>query len=144
MIIGTDDREAELLADDLFLALSAAGIGGKRTEGLGRFDLENRKPSAALLEGLNKTSGTKMLLSAALPREEEMEQVLDQASYRLIQRSGYVFSETYAPEQRRKKTLYMMEAGSCFRNGFRGDVYDVSRGGTHPVYRYGKPLFFAL
>lgn len=144
VIVGTDEKDLGYLVDELLVSLSVSGLGGKRTEGLGRFEITYGDPDEIFLNGLNRDEGTKMLLSTALPREEEMEAALEDACYKLIQRSGYVLSETYAPEQRRKKTMYMMEAGSCFKNGFSGDVYDVSRGGTHPVYRYGKPLFFDL
>ena len=86
-----------------------------------------------------------MLLSSALPSEEEMEKALEGASYMLVPRSGFVFSETYAHEQRKRQTLFVMEQGSCFAYPFHGDIYDVSEGsGKHPVFRYAKPLFMAF
>ena len=29
-------------------------------------------------------------------------------------------------------------------NCFAGDIYDVSEGGKHPVYRYAKPIFMGV
>ena len=72
------------------------------------------------------------------------EAALEQAHYLLVKRSGFVASETYAKEQLRKRDLYVMQAGSCFRTRFEGDVYDVSDGGSHPVYRYAKPLLMEV
>ena len=53
-------------------------------------------------------------------------------------------SEFYAEEYRRKRDLYVFAAGSCFKNEFEGDIYDVTNGGSHPVYRYAKPLFMGV
>ena len=50
----------------------------------------------------------------------------------------------YAEEYRRKRDLYVFAAGSCFKNEFEGDIYDVTNGGSHPVYRYAKPLFMGV
>ena len=38
----------------------------------------------------------------------------------------------------------MINAGSCFEDKFVGDVIDVSKDGTHPVYRYGKPIMIGI
>ena len=85
-----------------------------------------------------------MLLSTALPREEELDAALEDSSYLLQKRAGFVFSETYAPELRKKKDLYTMQAGSCFKSRFQGDIYDVGMGGAHPVYRYAKAMFAGI
>ena len=85
-----------------------------------------------------------MTLSAALPHMEELEQALDGATYQVIKRSGFVDSVRYAKEQQKHRTLYLLAAGSCFRSQFKGDIYDVANEGSHPVYRYGKPLFLGV
>ena len=85
-----------------------------------------------------------MLLSTALPQEEEMKDSLEGASYLLQKRSGFVYSETFAEEQIRKRDMFTMQAGSCFRRVFQGAVYDVGEGGTHPVYRYAKAMFLGI
>ena len=40
----------------------------------------------------------------------------------------------------------MLEAGSVYKNTFKGDIYNVSMEnvGTHPVYRYGIPFFMGV
>ena len=85
-----------------------------------------------------------MTLSVSLAQEDEMEEVLQGASYLLEKRSGFVYSETFAAEQRKKKDLYVFSSASCFNRRFRGDIYDVAEGGNHKVYRYAKPLFMGM
>ncbi len=106
--------------------------------------LKKGKENKALLERLQGQDRYSMLLSTALPMENEMAIALEGASYLLEKRSGFVASDTYAEEFRRKKDLYVFASGSCFINRFSGGVYDVSEGGCHPVYRYAIPLFMGV
>ena len=144
VIVGYEGQEQLELAENLLDAVSHVGIGGKKSGGLGKFILERGKPGGKLKERLGQTGGYQMLLSCALPRKEEMESAVEGASYLLEKRSGFVTSETYAPELRKKKDLYVFSAGSCFRKTFRGGIYDVSEGGSHPVYRYAVPVFMGV
>ena len=138
VIMGMEDTACE----SLLYSLSYDGLGGKRSSGFGRFVVEAVRD---LDEDPFKGEGSLyMTLSTALPAEEELEDALKGASWQMLRRGGFVASETYADEQRKKKDLYVMAAGSCFCSRFAGDVYDVSDGGTHPVYRYAKPLFWTL
>lgn len=133
-----------MLAEDLLEALAYTGIGGKKSVGLGKFKLLKGKMSECLLEHLNSNSKKKLLLSVALPRDDELDRVLKSSSYQLEKRSGFVASSAYADEWRKKKDLYVFASGSCFVELFEGDIYDVSDGGKHPVYRYAKPLFMGV
>ena len=132
------------MAEELLEVLSYTGIGGKKTSGMGKFDFRKGKPSKELDERLRKTSSRNMLISTALPMEEEMKQAMDGASYLLEKRSGFVASANYASEWRKKRDLYVFAPGSCFTNRFYGDIYDVSDGGNHAVYRYAKALFLGV
>lgn len=185
MIAAGEEEEDIQLLEEVLVSLELSGIGGKRSAGLGRYQLEQEhvpeelkcrfgcgQPSAgrkilsqrlgncsdfSICEDLRKRKDNIlpqcqerqagpvfMALSVCLPREEELEEALEQANYLLLKRSGFVAFETYAKEQLRKRDLYVMQAGSCFRKQFAGDVYDVSDGGSHPVYRYAKPLFLEV
>ena len=146
VIAETGSDEEQMLFGELLDAVSKVGIGGKRSAGLGRFEVSiGKKGTEELIKRLHADSDRKMLLSVALPREDELAHALEDASYDVIQRSGFVSSETFADEQRKKKALFVLDAGSCFKNAFSGDVYDVSRGGgKHPVYRYAVPMFLAV
>ena len=97
-----------------------------------------------LEERLTKDKGTFMTLSVSLPTEQEIDKVLEQASYTLEKRSGFVDSTEYAQQQLRKKDLYVFKAGACVSTKYEGAVYDVAAGGRHAVYRYAKPLFMEV
>lgn len=137
----TDEDEGLFKA--LLTAVGYAGIGGKRTAGLGKFlirDIRSIDTEPFRAEGKNGY----LLLSVALPRDYEMESAMEDARVTIRKRSGFIASSTYAETYRKKKDLYIMQAGGVVKNKFAGDVYDVSDGGAHPVYRYAKPLFWAL
>lgn len=138
-----EERQRELL-EELLEALAYTGIGGKKASGLGKFEVFPGKNADALLWHLQKKSDIKMLMSTALPKEEEMEQALDGASYLLNKRSGFIASRAYTEEMQRKRDFYTFTAGSCFSHEFSGDIYDVSRNGGHPVYRYARALFMGV
>lgn len=145
VIISYAEKEEKELAEQLLEAVSYSGIGGEKSRGLGKFELKKAgKNTEVLMKCLEKSSEGKLLLSTALPREEELESALEGAAYLLGKRSGFVSSEIYVDEQRKKKDLYVFMAGSYFVNCFEGDIYDVSEGGTHPVYRYAKPMFMGV
>lgn len=59
-----------------------------------------------LLECLQKKSDRYMLLSVALPADEELENAMENASYLLEKRSGFVASSDYA-EEWRKRGIFM-------------------------------------
>lgn len=145
VIVGYKKQETLELVEELFNRLSLSGIGGKRASGLGRFELFQEQLPGVFCERLEKEGAGYMSLSVALPRQEELETVLAGADYLLCKRSGFVASEKYAPEQMRKRDLYVFKAGSCFSQRFCGDIYDVSdKVGRHPVYRYAKPLLMEV
>ena len=143
IVVGYDSQEILDLFDELFEMLSLSGVGGKKNSGLGHFDLEIAELPKELNKRLN-TKGEVMTLSVSLPTEDELDDVLDDSRYLLVKRSGFVDSYTYSKEQRRKKDIYLFKAGSCFNKTYQGDVYDVSSGGNHSVYKYAKPLFMGV
>lgn len=144
-IVGYESTEAIMLLEELLESLSYSGIGGKRSAGYGRFTMNVKKISETLEKLLEAKASRYMSISLSLPKETELEEVLKDAEYILCKRSGFVASETYAKEQMRKKDLYLFKAGACFTKKYDGDVYDVSSdNGSHPVYRYAKPLFVGV
>jgi CRISPR-associated protein Csm4 len=130
---------------ELLNSLQYSGIGGKRSSGCGRFSFEICEDSAVsdLFEA--DSSELSLLLSIASPRETELnDALLAGASYRLIRRSGFIQSETYADVLQKKRDFYSFAAGSVFQKPFAGDVFDVSAGGAHPVYRYAKAMWIEV
>lgn len=167
ILVRYGEERQKVLAENLLDALSYTGIGGKKASGLGKFRLKTGKraqifdtgfASADLSEEERKTGKQTqvfdacpdrepkryMLLSGALPADSELEEALEGSSYLLERRSGFVASASFAEEYRKKRDLFVFAAGSCFEHRFEGDIYDVSPGGGHPVYRYAKPLFMGM
>lgn len=143
-IVSASDKQQLQLIGELLETLSYSGIGGKRYSGMGRFEVKMARIPEHMEKQLNKQTKRYLLLSTALPEEKELENVMEHADYQLLKRSGFVASENYADQQMRKRDLYVFQAGSCFGNTFKGDIYDVSEGGSHPVYRYAKGLFMGV
>ena len=144
LCVGHNDEEVRELFEMLLEQLSYSGIGGERSSGYGRFEwtaAEDEELSSRLI----KTDAEKyMSLSVCLPNDSELDEVVEEASYMTVRRGGWVSSVTYADTLRKKKEIYMLAAGSVFDRKFDGDIYDVSDGGRHPVYRYGKPMLIAI
>lgn len=146
VVVACGSAEAGALVDRLMESLSYSGIGGKLSSGLGKFRLKKEVLPGVMLKALENAGSATVLmsLSVSLPKEDEMAQVIPGASYGLVKKSGFVQSENFDTNQRRKKDLFCFLAGSCFGKKFSGDVFDVSLGGAHPVYRYAKPLFMEV
>lgn len=144
-IIGYRDDQTVNLFEQLLKCLSFSGIGGKRASGMGRFNYFSEEIPIDFLRRLENNGKEYMSLSVSLPRDEELDEVLQDAEYLLCKRSGFVASENYAEQQMRKRDLYVLKTGSCFKTKYEGDVYDVSgKVGSHPVYRYAKPIFMEV
>jgi CRISPR-associated protein Csm4 len=145
IIVGYEGEEVLSFVEELLESLSYVGIGGKRMSGMGRFELRPGRMPDSMQNRLEEAGSRYMTLSVALPQEEEIEAALENAQYLLCKRSGFVSSDTYAKSQMRKRNLYVLKAGACVCERFKGDIYDVSgNGGTHPVYRYAKPMFLKI
>lgn len=149
LITGTTDEAAARLVEDLLGALAAAGIGGKRSSGFGRFSVSPGEDLVAgthdahrQLTAMLTASGPGMILNTALPGDEELEAAMDGAAYTLIRRGGFVQSPAYAPGQVKKRELYAFAAGSFFTRRFEGELRDLAGdGGAHAVYRLLTPMF---
>lgn len=143
--IAYDSKEEYDYILEIIDSLSYSGIGGRRSSGLGKFIPSIEKCPKELEK---RFSGDKysnyISLSFSLPREEELEKSCEEAQYVLKKRSGFVASTTYSNEFRKKKDFYGFAAGSCVKNRYHGDIYDVSHEGRHPVYRYAIPLFMGV
>ena len=144
ILVGYASKTEKMFIEELLEKLSFSGIGGRRSSGMGRFEL---LPGKMPVEGIARLQGeykNYMTLSVALPQDDELETALAGARYLLLKRSGFVASTSYADEFRRKRDTYAFQAGSCFPCRFAGQVRDVANGGRHPVYRYLKPLFMGI
>ncbi len=147
------ESAAELnMVNELCALLGYSGLGGKRSSGMGSFktsllkltDCAGSLSIKALAELLDYDKADyQMLIAAALPTEDGLEKALDSAYYKVIKRSGFIDGR-YADNLLKKKDLYVLQSGSCFKKRFDGDIYDVSRENMHPVYRYAKGMFVGV
>ena len=142
-----DEKDFETV-HKLMESISYTGLGGKISAGYGKFRLSIDTPGKDIVKNFENVGNYKdiMSLSLCLPREEELEDSLTDASYTVVKKSGFVASSNYAKTFRKKKDIYMLEVGSVYKNTFKGDIYDVSEAntGAHPVYRYGIPFFMGV
>lgn len=129
------------LMRDAFTALSFSGFGGKVSSGFGKFDVTEEAIEPALLQLLDdSTAPRQMLLSTALPSAAEGERIMEDACYTLTRRGGF----TNGRRVSKKRTLYVMSAGSTFANRFDGCMEDVGVNMPHPVWRYEKGMFLGV
>lgn len=144
VIVGYEHMDDLGLFEELLESLSFCGIGGKRSSGFGRFEYCPAVIPDSMKKRLEHTGTYEMLLSSALPRDEELDVCLEGACYELIRRGGFVSSPVYTGNPVRKKDLYVFRAGSCFKHPFMGSVRDVSVNGDRSVYRYACGMFMGV
>ncbi len=144
VVFGYENDEIRQLFYELLDRVSYSGLGGKRSAGLGRFIIYPGEIPDNIKKLLENDSERYLSLSIGLPQDDEIDSSLEGATYSLLKRSGFVESVNYSDSYMRKKDLYMFASGSVFSQRFGGDIYDVSTGGSHPVYRYGKPIFIGV
>lgn len=147
------DDEQETWIRTLLDALGLSGIGGKISSGYGKFCVEDQiylneyfdEQTQWLYETLsNSDAGRQVLLTASLPKEDEMESIVPKMYYQLIRRGGFVRPEGTSVSMHKKRTQYFFAAGSVSSVRYRGALHEVGRISDHAVYRYGKPLFLGV
>lgn len=128
----------------LIEAVGFSGIGGRITSGMGKYTVNAKKVPEGSMRAFEGEHDRYVSLSVCMAKNDELESVLENAGYVMLKRSGFISSETYAETFQKKSDFYCFAAGSCFEKRFEGDVFDVSQGGAHPVWRYAKPLFMGV
>lgn len=145
VVAGYEKEDALSMVEDLLAGLGMSGIGGKRSSGWGKFAVQKALLPEAFRARLEDGGALyQMLLGTALPADGEMEDLLRQGWYTVVRRGGFVSSDTYAPGQLKKKTMYMLGPGSCLTHRFRGGMHDLSDNGAHPVWRLANSLFMGV
>lgn len=142
IIAGFESSDVGHLFDELMDSLQYSGLGGKRSAGYGRFEF--KRSDLKSRRGLGCKGDRYISISTCMAKDSELEAVLQGASYKLIKRSGYVQSAEYSEKQLKKRDFYMFAPGAVFTSEFEGDIFDVSINGSHPVYRYAKPMLIGI
>lgn len=151
LLAGMEREEDQDWLEALLRWLGCLGIGGKRSSGCGKFHLAEDALSldevglyaddAALYRMLEDAAAPwQMTLSPLLPTREEIPAVR-QGSYALRHVGGFV---TEAAHAEKKRGVYLVEAGSCFRARPAGQVAVLGTSGGHEVLRYGKGLYVGV
>lgn len=155
-ILKTDNQGLQEELDIVLDNLGVTGIGGKKTTGLGKFKLAEEPiefgadfglydSDIILGKMLNRKGKYYMALSTISPLEKELEAFIPEENfYTLIQRSGFVESPAYWENPIKRKPVTMFGAGSCFKEPLSGRILNLSSGGNHPVYRYGKGMYLGV
>ncbi|HZJ99136.1 MAG TPA: type III-A CRISPR-associated RAMP protein Csm4, partial [Tissierellaceae bacterium] len=137
-------------------SLGTTGIGGKRSSGYGKFELDEDELEISeefsvyesdriLASMLEKPGKVKVSLSCILPDLEDASVIAREESYyQLIMRKGFIYSSDYSNTNQKKKQLIMLKSGACLSESIKGSIADVSDGGNHSVYRYGKGMFLGV
>jgi CRISPR-associated protein Csm4 len=150
-VVQTREEWREKL-DLVIESLGMSGIGGKKSSGLGKFEMAEESFEVGLYDSdcileelLGEEGGFYMSLSVLAPTREELAVIKEGKSYySLLKRTGFVASPAYAANYLKRKPVVMFDAGSCYTEKIRGQILDVGEHGGHQVYRYGKGMYLGV
>lgn len=151
-LIGYKNKENIGFINDVITYLGLEGIGGKTSSGYGKFsicsvsDIESNKKEQ--YDKLNKyltcdSSDNFISLTTSIPKDSELEDVINLCSYKLVRRAGFIFTDSL-DKPVKKLCQYFFAAGSVSSVKYQGDIYNVGKNIPHPVYRYSKPIFLGV
>ncbi|MDO5725884.1 MAG: type III-A CRISPR-associated RAMP protein Csm4 [Tissierellia bacterium] len=133
--------------EELLHDLSFTGIGGKKSSGWGSFVFIEIDTPKELLNRLN-TPNSNMLLTTSMAKESELKFIFEKdCSYRVSRRGGFIYTENknaINDNTKRKQTMHFFKSGSIFDKRFEGDIFEIGKGFSHSVYRYGKPMWLEV
>ena len=150
-IVGVKNTEDLQRIRRIFESLGYTGIGGKRSSGYGQFivqpeiDLENSsdKDQQELYKLLHKKGPYYMSLSVVTPKEDEVP-YLSKGTYKLIRRSGFVYSE-HISETYKRNSFYALQEGSCMPTPLEGQIIELcGEKSPHPIYKNMKGFWLGV
>lgn len=152
LIAMLDDENYSSTFKKFLSYLGLSGIGGKRSSGLGKFNLVEEivlneictnKDLNSIQEMLkNKNSSWQMCISSILPMSEDIP-LLSQSYYRLKKRSGFTTALT-GEYDHKKNSVYMISAGSCLPEKIEGCNIILNKIDGKEIWRFGKGIFVGL
>lgn len=143
-LLGYEDDSLVDLVEDMFGSLGLTGIGGEVSSGYGKYTITTEELPAHIKMMLGREQGRYMLITTSLPSDSEME-CLNQASFLLLKRGGFIASSDYADNLQKKKSIYFISSGAVFKEKWVGQLMNMaSTEGRHSVYKYSLPLFIGV
>lgn len=137
----TDDTEFDRTFFAVLKFLGSEGIGGERSSGAGQFEAKSSDLDSTWKAVTQFADGTEYSLLSLLWQSQITPAMLNEASYELQQRGGWITSLASGGQQRRK-TVQMFTEGSVLQFQPVGELADVTPHNfhTHRVYRSGLCL----
>ena len=143
-IVGVENDDDIDRIKSMFESLGYTGIGGKRSSGYGQFIVEDEfeldefplcgQDDLALYQLLHQNGPIFMSISAVTPLVDEIE-VMRHGTYKLMRRSGFVYSESIA-ETYKRNSFYALQEGSCMLRALQGQVIELNHEKSpHPIYK---------
>jgi len=145
-----DDKNFSDTFAEILKLLGLSGIGGKRSSGLGKFNLAEKinlnLPCAN--EDLNavqkmlaaENSNWQMTISSVLPKAEDIP-LLKNSYYKLKKRGGFVTGGDF---DKKKNSVYMIGAGSCLPKKIEGCNVVLNKIDGVEIFRFGRGIFVGL
>ena len=143
-IVGVENEDDIDRIKSIFESLGYTGIGGKRSSGYGQFIVEDEfeldefplcgDDDAALYQLLHQNGPIFMSISAVTPVADEIGEI-GNGTYKLMRRSGFVYSESIA-ETYKRNSFYALQEGSCMLKALQGQVIELNHEKSpHPIYK---------
>lgn len=143
-VVSAEDDDAMSFFDEAINLLSYCGIGGKISSGWGKFTYTVTEPENEFAAMLNACAApVQMLISTALPDENEAKNVINENTRYILCRRGGFMNGVSAPVTK-KRSVYVMTPGSTFDTRFNGQLMEVGNGAPHPVWRYAMGMFLGV
>ncbi len=148
-ILKCDETDYEYFLN-LIEFLGYEGIGGRRSSGLGKYEILLSEPinedcNSGIYNLLTKESSLYINISDIIPTKDEISVLKNgNCTYSVIRRGGFIYSDSYTDGLVKKNAVGMVVAGSCFDEKIYGRIAVVANNGNHPIYRYGKGMFIGV
>ena len=143
-IVGAENDDDIDRIKSMFESLGYTGIGGKRSSGYGQFIVEDEfeldefplcgDDDVALYQLLHQNGPIFMSISAVTPVADEIGEI-GNGTYKLMRRSGFVYSESIA-ETYKRNSFSALQEGSCMLKALQGQVIELNHEKSpHPIYK---------
>lgn len=121
--------------------LGEEGIGGERSSGAGQFKVESSELTDKWEQIIKFEKGNFYSLISLFWKQSLSEGFLENSSYELLRRGGWI-SSSPSGSQRRRQSVQMFAEGSVFQDKPKGQLADVTPEGfnAHKIYRSGMSL----